>query len=95
MAAMQLFGSRARRDHDRINALEPQLEAAQREFAGDLQARQRAVMEFYKANEINPFAGCGWQLAGPMVSQLLLALGTRERRTVRDRLTGTSVILDR
>lgn len=94
-AASQLFGSRARRERDRINALAPELRGVQREFAGDPHARQRAGMEFYKANEVTPFAGCGWQLAGPIVSQLVLALGTREGRTVRDRLTGTSVILDR
>ena len=51
-------------------------------------------MEFYKAHKVTPFAGCGWQLAGSAVSQFVLALGTREGRTVRDRLTGTSVILD-
>jgi hypothetical protein len=52
-------------------------------------------MDFYKTNEVAPFAGCGWQLAGPVVSQLVLALGTREGRTIRDHLTGTRVILDR
>jgi hypothetical protein len=94
-AARQLFGSRARRERARISALGPPLGAVQRQYAADPQARHRAVMEFYKANEVTPFAGCGWQLAGTVVSQLVLALGTRKGRTVRDRLTGTSVILDR
>jgi hypothetical protein len=91
----QLFGSCAKRQRDHISALEPQLAAVQRDYAGDPQARQRAVMDFYKTHEINPFAGCGWQLAGPMVSQVVLALGSRERRTIRDRLTSTHVIVDR
>jgi hypothetical protein len=52
-------------------------------------------MEFYKANRVNPLAGCGWQLAGPFISQLVLALATRDGRTVRDRITGTAVIVDR
>jgi hypothetical protein len=94
-AARQLFSSRARRERARISALGPQLRAVQRKYAGDPQARQRAVIDFSKTNEVTPFAGCGWQLAGPVVFQLVLALGTREGRTIRDRLTGTRVILDR
>jgi hypothetical protein len=42
-----------------------------------------------------PLAGCGWQLAGQFISQLLLALTTRDGRTVRDRITGTSVVVER
>lgn len=57
--------------------------------------RQRAAMESYEVNDVNPFTGCGWQLAGPCVSQLVLALGSRGGRTVRDRVTGTGVIVDR
>jgi hypothetical protein len=94
-AARQLFSSRARRERARVSALGPQLRAVQRKYAGDPQARQKAVMDFYKTHEVTPFAGCGWQLAGPALSQLALALGTREGRTIRDRLTGTMVILDR
>lgn len=94
-AARQLFSSRARRERARISVLRPQLGAVQRKYAGDPQARQKAIMDFYKTNEVTPFAGCGWQLAGSVVAQLVLALGTREGRTIRDRLTGTRVILDR
>jgi hypothetical protein len=78
-----------------MSALAPQLRAVERKSAGDPEARQRAMLEFYKANGVNPGAGCGWQLAGPVVSQLVLALGSREARTVRDRITGTGVIVDR
>jgi hypothetical protein len=94
-ATSPLFGSRAQRQRDRISALGPQLRAVERKYADDPQARQRAVMEFYTANDVTPFAGCGWQLAGPVVSQLVLALGSRGGRTVRDRITGTGVIVDR
>jgi hypothetical protein len=93
-ATKPLFGSRAQRQRDRISALGPQLRAVGRNYADDPQARQRAVMEFYKANHVTPFAGCGWQLAGPVGSQLVLALGSRGGRTVRDRITGTGVIVD-
>lgn len=94
VATRPLFGSRARHQRDRVSALGPQLRAVERKYADDPQARQRAVMEFYKANTVSPFAGCGWQLAGPVVSQLIIALGSRGGRTVRDRITGISVVVD-
>ena len=52
-------------------------------------------MESHKVNDVNALAGCGWALAGPVVLQLVLALGSRGGRTVRDRITGTGVIVDR
>jgi 60Kd inner membrane protein len=94
-ATRPLFGSGAQRQRDRISALGPQLTAVKRKYADDPQARQRAMMELYKTNDVNPVAGCGRQLAGPVVSQLVLALGSRGGRTVRDRITGTGVIVDR
>ena len=89
------LGSRAQRKRDRISALGPQLRAVQRKYADDRQALQRVTMELYKANDVNPLAGCGWQLAGPIGSQLVLALSSRGGRTIRDRVTGTVVIIDR
>jgi hypothetical protein len=94
-ATRQLFRSRARRARDRLSELAPKLTEIEREHATDPQARQRAVAEFYKANAVHPSAGCGWQLAGPMLSQLVLAIAIRDGRTVYDRLTGTIVIVDR
>jgi hypothetical protein len=61
----------------------------------DPMARQRAVMDFYKANGLSPLGGTGWALAGPIVSQLVLAIAIRNRRTVHDRVTGTVVVADR
>jgi hypothetical protein len=52
-------------------------------------------MEFYREKRVNPFGGCGWQLAGQIVSHFVLALGSRGGRTLRDRITGTTVIVDR
>jgi hypothetical protein len=51
-------------------------------------------MEFYEANDVRPFAGCGRTVSALLISHLLLALGTRDGRTVRDRVTGTAVIVD-
>jgi hypothetical protein len=89
------FGLRAERQQVRIRALRPQLRMVEREHADDPKARQRAVREFYKANDLKPLAGCGWRLAGLVASRSVLALGTRGGRTVRDRITGTTVIVDR
>jgi hypothetical protein len=94
-ATTALFRSRAQRQRDRVSALGPQLWAVERKYADDPGARRRAVMEFYKANDVNPLAGWGWLLAGPVVPQLALAVGSRGGRTVRDRITSTSVIVDR
>jgi hypothetical protein len=93
-ATTRLFGSRAQRQRDRVSALGPQVRAVERKYADDPGARRRAVREFYKANDVNPLAGWGWLLAGPVVSQLALAVGSRRGRTVRDRITSTSVIVD-
>jgi hypothetical protein len=92
-ATRPLFRSRVLRQRDRMTALGPQLRAVQRTYPGDPQARKRAMMEFYKANDASPLAG--WQLAGPIGSQMIVALGSRRGRTVRDLITGTSVIVDR
>lgn len=93
-ATKRLFGSRTRRKQERLAALLPQLKEIQRAHAADPDAARRAVKELYNANDVNPFAGCGWLLAGPVVSQIVIALGSRGGRTVRDRITGTVVIVD-
>lgn len=63
-------------------------QAATRRLFGSRAKRQRAV------SGLN-FAGWGWLLAAPVVSQLSLGVGSRGGRTVRDWITGTSVIMDR
>jgi hypothetical protein len=94
-ATRPLFRSRVLRQRDRMTALGSQLSAVERKYPGDPQARQRAVMELSMANDVPPFAGWGWQLAGPVCSHAVVALGSRRGRTVRDLVTGTSVIVDR
>jgi hypothetical protein len=90
-----LFRSRAKRHQTRLRALAPQLRAVERNNRGDPQARSRALTEFYRSNPVSPAGGCGWLAAGPLASQLALALSSREGRTIRDRITGTAVIVDR
>jgi 60Kd inner membrane protein len=94
-ATRPLSRSFAKRQQDRMSALGPQQRAVERKYADDLETRQQAMLEFYKAKGVNPCAGCGWQPAVPVVSQLVVAAGSRAGRTVRDRITGTSVIVDR
>jgi 60Kd inner membrane protein len=90
-----VFRSRAHHERDRLRELAPKLKAIQHRYEGDQQAQQRATMEFYKANQINPLAGCGRLAAGPILSQLVLASAIRNGRTAYDRLTGTLVVSDR
>jgi 60Kd inner membrane protein len=90
-----LFRSRADRRQQRMDELSPKLKEIEHKYAANPEARQRAVMEFYEANEVNPFTGCGWQVAGRILSQLLLAIAIRNGRTAYDRLTGTIVVRDR
>ena len=94
-ATRPLFRARARREQDRRKELAPRLKEIERDQVADPEARRRAVRAFYKENNFNPFAGCGWQLAGPILSQLVLAGAIRDGRTVHDRLTGTIVVTDR
>jgi hypothetical protein len=90
-----LFRSRVKRHLTRLRALAPQLKAAEREYRGDPLVRARARTEFYRSNRVNLAGGCGWLVAGPLVSQLALGVSSREGRTIRDRVTGTGVIVDR
>lgn len=70
--------------------LAPKLKEIEYKYGADLQARQRAVREFYEANEVNPFAGCGSLVAGPILSQLALAIAIRNGRTAYDPSRGRS-----
>jgi hypothetical protein len=94
-AARPLFRARARRERHRRRELAPKLNEIERKHVANRQARRRAVREFHKENKVNPVAGCGWQVAGPILSQLVLAAAIRNGRTVYDRFTGTMVVTDR
>lgn len=90
-----LFRFRADRERARMNELAPKLKEIEHSYATDRQARERALAGFYEANEVNPFAGCAWIVAGPILSKLVLAVAIRNRRTTYDRVTGTIVLRDR
>ncbi len=90
-----LFRSRAHRERDRLRELAPQLKEIEHKYEADLHAQQRAMKEFYRANQVNPVAGFAWVVAGQILSQLVLAIAIRNGRTAYDRLTGTIVVSDR
>jgi hypothetical protein len=94
-ATRPLFRGRAHRGRDRLAELAPKLKEIEHEYEADPQARRRAVVEFYEANKVNPLAGCGWLVAGAIISQLVLAIAIRNGLTAYDRLTGTIVVSDR
>jgi len=79
----------------RMSELAPKLQEIERTHANDSQAHQEALAELYRANALRPTVTCGWTLVGPILTQLVLAIGIRDGRTVRDRLTGTIVVADR
>ena len=54
----------------KMSQLQPQLKEIQKEFKDDRQKQSQAVMEFYKKNNINPFAGCL-----PFLIQLPIIIG--------------------
>jgi hypothetical protein len=63
------------------------------------QARQAATRPLFRSRahrerDRNRIAACGWQVAGPILSELLLAIPIRDGRTVYDRLTETIVVND-
>lgn len=81
------------RSQQRIGALEPELRRLQEEYAGDSDARQRATMDFYEANNVNPLSSCGRQL--PMIfAAQATALWSKRNQSLADRLAGTVVIVE-
>jgi hypothetical protein len=94
VAIRRLFRSRTSRDRRRLAALRPQMKAIERQYADDPPRRQRALLDFYKANQVDPLASCAWQSVPGSLSSLLVALWSPGGRSIRDRVTGTVVVVD-
>ena len=90
-----LYMSSAKRMHERISALAPLIEEAKRTYETDPEARMQAIARLYQEHEVNPASGCGTAVVGSLVSRAALDLLPLGGRTLRDRLTGTAVVLDR
>lgn len=85
------FSSRVRGNFAGINALAPKIRELEREYP---EGRARALAELSHSKPGISAGGCGWLLAGPLASDLVLALSSRDGWTIRDRITGTGVIVD-
>jgi hypothetical protein len=88
-----LFGTRIDARQTRVRALQPQIDVLRSRYSHDPDALQEAMTEFYAQNRLNLWSGCGQLLAGHLIWNVGVFLGSREGRTVRDRLTGTAVII--
>ena len=88
-----LLPSRVKRDRDRLVALRPQEKELERKYADDPQRRQRALLDFYKSNGVDPFKVWGVALLPGMLRSWLPAVWPGGQR-IRDRLTGTVVVID-
>ena len=91
----RVFDGSSRRRRERLTALAPRLAEIKREYAADPEARGAQLVSLYQENEINPFAGCAPSLIGSLVTRLALDLVPVRGRTVRDRVTGTAVVVNR
>jgi hypothetical protein len=87
-----------RRAVERMNAqsaaLRPRMDEIRRATAGDEQAEQKAMMDLVKAEGVNPVAGCLPPLAAGFAFTLP-ALWSPRHQTLRERLAGVVVIVNR
>jgi hypothetical protein len=78
----------------RSAALKPRIDEVRRATAGDARAQQRALMDLYKAEGVNPLGGCLSPLAAGFAFNLP-ALWSPRHQTIGERLAGVVVVVDR
>jgi hypothetical protein len=78
----------------RLDALKPQIDEISREYADDPAARQRALADFYKTHELNPFGSCVRPIMPIILARLLADLVPLRGQNLRDLVTGTVVVID-
>lgn len=83
-------------DRERLRELRPQMTALQREHADDRAAEREAMMDSYRANDLNPMtsSSCAWVLPATLIIPLT-ACRSRQRQTLRQRVSGTVVVRGR
>jgi hypothetical protein len=81
----------AAREHDRLRS---ELDAVKARFPDDLEARNHALMQLYKDNQINPMQSCTPALARiPLLAAIDLPLFSAPlRQSLPDKLAGTAVV---
>ncbi len=84
-----------RRQEERSRENREALEEIRRKFAADPQARKQAVASFLEENpSISPSTRL-WPLLPEVLWRVLPILWVRQGRTLRDRVAGTAVIVER
>ncbi|HTU32123.1 MAG TPA: YidC/Oxa1 family membrane protein insertase [Solirubrobacteraceae bacterium] len=82
---------RSEADRARLRELQPQIESLGRQYADDGAARQKAIMDLYKAHHVNPLGSTLWTFPGVLLMPLT-ALFSPTGQTLRQRVSGTLVI---
>ena len=93
-ATTSLTRRRLSREIYPVTALQAQMKEIERKYADDAEARQKALMQFYKANRVSPLPACAWGLLPGLLVELLVLVCSRRGETIRDRVTCTVVIVD-
>jgi uncharacterized RDD family membrane protein YckC len=83
-----------RRAADRTAEVQPELTTIRRLYAADRTARQRALMDFYKANNVNPIPGLVVRIPAVLLPALTTILSPRHQ-SLADRLAGIITIKTR
>ena len=83
-----------RRRDERLREHDEALKEIRGKYAGDPQGRQQAVASFLEDNPSISPSSCVWPLLPDVLWRLLPALWVRQGRTVRDRVTGTAVVVE-
>jgi 60Kd inner membrane protein len=93
-ATLSLSRPRLNREQERMTALQAQMKEIERKYGADAEARQKALMQFYKTKGVSPLPACAWGTLPGLLVQLLVLACSRHGQTIRDRVTHTVVILD-
>lgn len=94
-ATKPIVRSSAKRAKERMEAvLWPKLKEIEDRYADDPEGRVRALANIYATNKMNPAAGCGSQLLPGLLWNVLTSLWSHRGQTVRDRATGTVLVVD-
>lgn len=83
-----------RRQRERSREHSEALTEIRRKHAGDPQQRQLAVASFLEQHASISLSTCLWPLLPEVLWRVVPALWVRQGRTIRDRVTGTAVVVE-
>jgi hypothetical protein len=93
MLLTELVRPLQQRGESRLQALQPELKAIQKQHQDDAETQERAVMDFYREHDINPLRSCLPTLFAT-AAPYLPALWTRRHQTLPEQLAGIVVVQD-